>query len=216
MATDYPIEIDDVGGGVRIAGIANFTDPSNQPQPGGSTIDVSQIDATGITDGFVVTAEGEAATWAAPPAGGNGSLQAKINAGSVFLGGAGLGQASPLPSNSTTALSIQGPFLATVAMGSPCAVQLAAPADVPDISDSLDTSATLYVTDAAGTNTLLATAGGSQTTPIAGIGASIDWTTGPDPTIVGVDLSWDAATATVTSAAGGIYQSTLVVSCGPD
>lgn len=31
MATDYPIEIDDVGGGVRIAGLANFTDPGNAP-----------------------------------------------------------------------------------------------------------------------------------------------------------------------------------------
>lgn len=31
MATDYPIEITDPDGSVRIAGLADFTDPDNQP-----------------------------------------------------------------------------------------------------------------------------------------------------------------------------------------
>lgn len=34
MATDYPIEITDPDGSVRIAGIADFTDPDNQPAAG--------------------------------------------------------------------------------------------------------------------------------------------------------------------------------------
>lgn len=37
MATDYPIEITDPDGSVRIAGLADFTDQDNQPQPAGPT-----------------------------------------------------------------------------------------------------------------------------------------------------------------------------------
>lgn len=55
MATDYPIEIDDVGGGVRIGGIANFTDPDNQPASGPPF----PAAATGFTSFFVDSPDGD-------------------------------------------------------------------------------------------------------------------------------------------------------------
>lgn len=63
----YPAQFVDETGAVRLEGFLVFTDPDNQPvPPGDGMIDVSQLIATGITDGFLVTADTEVATWEAP------------------------------------------------------------------------------------------------------------------------------------------------------
>lgn len=63
----YPCIVTDETGTTRLAGFLTFTDDTNQPVPGGDgVISVSQLDATGITDGFLVTADTEVATWEAP------------------------------------------------------------------------------------------------------------------------------------------------------
>lgn len=125
------------------------------------------------------------------------------------------GNNSPLNSLNQASLSAQSPPLIVAASSTVCLVSLATPADVPNISDNIDCIATLYVTNADGTETLEVTGNSSQATPISGVGTTIDWT-GTSATVVGSDLSWDDTTATVTSAAGGVYFSTLVVSCAPD
>lgn len=61
----YPAIFTDETGTTRLAGFLTFTDDSNQPQPSG-LIPVSQLDATGITDGFLVTSQSEVAEWDAP------------------------------------------------------------------------------------------------------------------------------------------------------
>lgn len=64
---DYPAEIVDANGHVTEGVIIRFTDSTNQPvAPGAGKIALTQLDATGITNGFLVTADTEVATWEAP------------------------------------------------------------------------------------------------------------------------------------------------------
>jgi hypothetical protein len=190
----------------------SLTPPSSH---GGSGIGPVAVTGTPSAGETIVADSAVAAHWGAAPTGGSGSLQGQLKGGDVLVGAQSLKQASPLVSNGTTGLSIQSPPLAIPAMGSVCQVEMSAPADVPDISDNIDVTGTLYVTDATGTNTLIVNGNSSQATPITGVGASIDWT-GTSATIVGVDLTWDDTTASVSSTAGGVYQSTLILSCAPD
>lgn len=187
-----------------------LTPPSSRDA---SSIDGVVVTGTPSAGETIVADSATAAHWGA--AGGGGvapSLIGLIVCGAAFPA---IGNNSLLNSANDANLSVSSPFLTTVAMDQVCQVAVTAPSDVPDISDNLDCTATLYVTDAAGVNTLTVAGSSSQATPISGVGASIDWT-GTSPTIVGVDLTWDDAAAIVSSTAGGVYQSTLILNCAPD
>ena len=187
-----------------------LTPPSSHG--GGSSIGPVAVSGTPAAGDLIVATSSTTAVWEAA---GAASLQALLIAGPSFVGSQQLGQASPFTGGNITQLSIQGAPQIVGAMGTVCSVGYASPCDVPDISDAIDTQAFLYVTDAAGANSLSVNGGSSQATPIVGNGVTIDWT-GTTATIVGVDLTWDDAGATVTSTAGGIYFVTLVVNCAPD
>lgn len=67
VGNDYPADIIDANGNVSQGITIRFLDSTNQPvPPGDGMIAVSQIDADGITDDFVVTAESDVAVWQAP------------------------------------------------------------------------------------------------------------------------------------------------------
>lgn len=82
MATDYPIEITDPDGSVRIAGLADFTDPSNAPAsaasalPPGWSADGSDLDAGGNSLEGVATVTAQALHGAALSVTGNVSADA--------------------------------------------------------------------------------------------------------------------------------------------
>ncbi len=181
----------------------------------GSSIGPVVVSGTPSAGQIIVATAADAADWedpaapSVPPVGVlNGSV---VLSDGVLI----LTQIGPLQSSHSAALSIQGPPLLIAAMSAVCSQANVLPRDIPDISDQLDVLAILYVTDQAGANTLKVAKGNTQNTPIVGNGASIDWT-GSSATIVGVDLSWDDTTGTVTSAAGGIYSVTLIGTCSPD
>lgn len=90
---------------------------------------------------------------------------------------------------------------------------LIAVTDVPDISDTLDITYTLYITNQLGTSSGIVS--GSTSTPTPAPSFQVDFT-GTTATIVGVDLTWDDVGATFTSAAGGVYTALIYVTTGPD
>lgn len=120
---------------------------------------------------------------------------------------------SDAPSGSTDART--GPPLAVAPSSPVCNSNGVSIGDVPNIEDTLDVSMTIYVTDLAGANTLTVSKSDETATPIPSNGYSLDWTDS-DATIIGVDLSWDPSTGTVTSAAGGVYVATIYWSVGAD
>jgi hypothetical protein len=126
-----------------------------------------------------------------------------------------LSQYAPLAAGHTCDNTVTSPPRLIAAMGVVAQGIAVFPVDVPNIADSLDFSATLFVTNLAGTSTLTVTQSAVAATPIVGSGTQLDWT-GTMATIVGADLSWTAATSTVTSTAGGIYVVSLVATCTPD
>ena len=77
--------------------------------------------------------------------------------------------------------------------------------------DSYDVGAEIFLTDLAGTNAIQVQA--SLTIPQVGPGqtAYIDWTTGVVVDSVGIDLTWDAGAATISSAAGGLFIATALI-----
>lgn len=85
--------------------------------------------------------------------------------------------------------------------------------DIPDLSDTLDITYLLYVTNQLGTSTGTITGGVSTSTPTSEY--DIDFT-GTSATIVGVDLSWDDTVPSFTSAAGGVYTVFAALATGPD
>lgn len=67
VGNDYPADIIDANGNVSQGITIRFLDSTNQPvPPGDGLIDVSQLNAQGVTDGFLVTSDSEVATWEAP------------------------------------------------------------------------------------------------------------------------------------------------------
>lgn len=82
---------------------------------------------------------------------------------------------------------------------------------VPNISDTLDITYVLYVTNQTGTETALVQGGTSTPTPVDSFSVDL---TGTSATIVGADLSW--SNGIFTSAAGGVYTMLAYVSTGPD
>lgn len=190
----------------------SLTPPSSRDA---SSIDGVTVTGTPSAGETIVADSATAAHWATAGGSGNGELVCDLNAEPVFQGSQSLANTGALLSSSVGRAAVSGPPVTVAAMSNVCSVVTAAPSDVPDISDTLDVVAFLYVTDTAGTNTLSVNGSSSQATPITGLGTSIDWTD-TSATVVGVDLSWDGASATVASAAGGIYFCTLVVNCSPD
>ncbi len=207
--SSYPAEIIDANGhvteGVQIA----FTDSTDQPSDGTS---VGGVTVTGTPSaGQVLTAtSASAADWETPAV-----ATLSISVGAVGAGAAGVGQYAPLAIGHTCDNTTTTTPRVIAAMGLVVDGIFVGLFDVPDISDSIDLGATLFVTDQTGTNTLTVSQAAVIATPIGGGGAVLDWT-GTVAVVVGVDLSWNATTKQVTSTAGGIFTASLVATCTPD
>lgn len=188
----------------------SLTPPSSHGGGGLNGVTLTGTPSAGQT---IVATSPTAADWESPPGASVATLQGSVGIPTSLGTFSSLQDTAPLGGDHIGAMTVQGPPL-IVAAASGFGVPDVYPSNVPDISDNIDTNATLYITDAAGANTLTVSGSSSLATPVVGDGTAIDWTAA-SATIVGVDLTWDGTTG-VTSTAGGIYFVTLLVACSPD
>jgi hypothetical protein len=185
-------EIDDPGGGVRIAGIAG--------SPGAAASSVLTADGDGGTSWEAGGGSGFAPITALYT--GPGSPSFMTNAvlpntlsGDGSPGGVG---ASGLFTSPPVVVGAMG----NVVVGS--AVQLHTSGVVVVTSDNLDLTLQGFVTDLTGTNKAHIVASGAVSAPVTDCTLTIDLTTGTWSILSGTDLS-DGGSGTLVSTAGGVF-----------
>lgn len=178
MATDYPIEITDPDGSVRIAGLADFIDPDNAPLPPGAlpAVTVTLETAPGIQ---------------------NNTRQLVPN--NIVGGSSFAGQSSAivaLPNTPVAALGniVQGGDIVLTTSGT-----------VTSTPDPLDLSLSVYVSDASGTNVAAIQVSTQVASPVTDTAATLDLTGGTWTITAGVDLSNVTGGNLVTTAGGNFF-----------
>ena len=186
----------------------SLTPPSSHGIGDATSIDGVTVTGTPSAGDLIVASSASAATWQAPSGGTDGILVTTMN---------------PVPILGVLAEKLVADFsqgLASTMATTPLIYAASGVVgfeidvvNVPDISDTLDITYSVFFTDQLGTNSGVVTGTASTSTPISSY--SVDFT-GTSATIVGVDLSWDDTQARFTSAAGGVYTALIFVSTSPD